>query len=100
AVYDPHIKEKPDLVQKHGLRMVDSIEEIFAAQPDWIFISTPHDAAAELAKDALSRGHNVLIEKPLGRNLAEAESIASMQKRAGQLFFGCNYRFYEGITAA
>ncbi len=100
AVYDPHLKEVPELLQKNNLLLVNSIEEIFTLKPDWIFISTPHDVAAELTKDALSRGHNVLVEKPLGRNLAEAEKIVSTQVRENQLFVGCNYRFYEGINAA
>ena len=100
AVYDPYLKEIPDLLQKNNLRMVNSLGEIFSAKPDWVFISTPHDAAAELAKTVLSRGPNVLLEKPLGRNLREAESIVSSQVRENQLFVGCNYRFYEGINAA
>src|ERR1039457_2692431 len=64
AVYDPFLKEKPELLQRNNLRLVDSMEDIFSTKPDWIFISTPHDTAAELAKSALSRGHNVLMEKP------------------------------------
>lgn len=100
AVYDPHLKQKPDLLKKNGLRLAGSIEEIFSARPDWIFISTPHDVAVEITKNALSRGHNVLLEKPMGRNLPEAENILAAQVRDNQLFIGCNYRFYEGINAA
>jgi len=100
AVCDPYLKEPPEILQKNGLRLVNSIEEIFSIRPDWIFISTPHDTAAELVKTALAGGHNVLVEKPLGRNFSEAAGIVSAQVRADQLFVGCNYRFYEGINAA
>jgi predicted dehydrogenase len=100
GVYDPFLKEPPELLQKNSLRLVGSIGEIFSAKPDWIFISTPHDVGAEIAKEALRRGHNVLLEKPMGRNLPEAENILSCQVRENQLFIGCNYRFYEGIHAA
>ncbi len=100
AVYDPYLKETPDILKKHGVRLVNSIEEIFSVMPDWIFIATPHGTAVELAKMALARGHNVLMEKPMGRNLPEAESLISCQVRENQLFVGCNYRFYEGISAA
>ncbi len=99
GVYDPFLKEPPELLQKNSLRLAGSMEEIFSAQPDWIFISTPHDVGAEIAKDALRRGHNVLLEKPMGRNLAEAEKILACAVRENQLFIGCNYRFYEGIHA-
>ena len=99
AVCDPYLKETPDILKKNGLRLVKSVGEIFSVMPDWIIISTPHDAAVELAKKALSRGHNVLLEKPMGRNLREAEGLISSQVRENQLFVGCNYRFYDGISA-
>jgi predicted dehydrogenase len=98
AVHDPFLKDKPEALR--DLHFVNSLEEIFSFEPDWIFISTPHDAAVELAKKALARGCNVLLEKPMGRNLREAKEIAASQIRNGQLFVGCNYRFYDGIAAA
>jgi predicted dehydrogenase len=100
AVHDPYLKDKPDVLRKYDLHFADSIEEVFSFEPDWIFISTPHDVAAKLAKHALSKGHNVLLEKPMGRNIQEAEEIASCQIRKDQLYVGCNYRFYDGIAAA
>jgi predicted dehydrogenase len=99
GVYDPYLKELPELLQKNSLRLASSLDEIYSTQPDWVFISTPHDVGAEIAKDALRRGHQVLLEKPMGRNLAEAESILACQIRENQLFIGFNYRFYEGIHA-
>src|ERR1700722_17418615 len=71
AIHDPFLKEAPDIIKNNNLRMVGSVDEIFAAKPDWVFISTPHDIAAELVKVSLSRGLNVLVEKPLGRMLSE-----------------------------
>ncbi len=100
AIYDPYIKELPPVLPKNGLRLVGSIEEIFSANPDWVFISTPHDVAAGLVKTVLGHGYNVLVEKPLGRNYSEAAALASAQVRPNQLFIGCNYRFYEGINMA
>ena len=100
AVHDPGLTDRPPVLQGHNARLAGSLDELFPFKPDWIFISTPHDAAAGLAKQALSRGCNVLLEKPLGRNLREAVEIASAQIRKDQLFVGCNYRFYDGIAAA
>ena len=98
AVHDPFLRHKPDGLSE--LRFADSLEEIFSLEPDWVFISTPHDAAVELTKQALARGCRVLLEKPMGRNLREAEAIANSQTRKDQLYIGCNYRFYDGIAAA
>ncbi len=100
AVYDPYLKEKSDLLYKHDLHLTDSMKEIIAIKPDWVFISTPHDASAELARRALSEGFNVLMEKPLGRDMTEAKNIVSAQVRPRQLYIGFNYRFYEGINMA
>jgi predicted dehydrogenase len=100
AVHDPFLKEKPEALIKQGLHFAESLEEVFSLKPDWIFISTPHDAAAGLAKQALSRGFNVLLEKPLGRNFRETTEIISCQTKKDQLYVGCNYRFYDGIAAA
>ena len=66
AVYDPYLKELPPLLPKNGLRLVGSIEEIFSANPDWVFVSTPHDVAVGLVKTILGRGYNVLVEAPAG----------------------------------
>jgi predicted dehydrogenase len=98
AVYDPFLKDKPEALR--NLRFAGSLEEIFSFKPDWIFISTPHDAAVQLTKQVLAKGSNVLLEKPMGRNLREAKEIAASQIRKDQLFIGCNYRFYDGIAAA
>jgi predicted dehydrogenase len=99
TVFDPCLPEPPELLKKNSLRLAGSLDEVFAAQPDWVFISTPHDVGSEIAREALRRGYQVLLEKPMGRNLTEAEKILACQVRENQLFIGCNYRFYEGIHA-
>ena len=98
AVYDPLLQDRPEALRE--LQFAGSLEEIFALAPDWVFISTPHDAAVELTKQALARGCRVLLEKPMGRDAREAAEIAASQSKRNQLFIGCNYRFYDGIAAA
>jgi len=98
AVHDPFLKDQPEALRE--LHFAGSLEEVFAFEPDWVFISTPHDAAVELTKQALARGCRVLLEKPMGRNAREAGEIAASQVKRNQLFIGCNYRFYDGIAAA
>lgn len=100
SVFDPYLKEKPAALQPYDLRFAGSMDEVFAQKPDWVFISTPHDTAAALAKQVLARDINVLLEKPMGRNLTEAKAIAACQVRPNQIFVGCNYRYFDGVTAA
>src|SRR5437879_1995089 len=56
------------------------------------------DKWADVLPDLLVTGHRVLVEKPLGRSLAEAELLAG-QARVDQLWVGLNYRFFRGIAA-
>lgn len=99
GVYDPYIKEDSDILKKHNLHKVDSLEEIYSLKPDWVFISTPHDISLNIASDMLKHGFKVLVEKPLGRDLKETKKVLAKQIKANQIFVGYNYRFYEGIRA-
>lgn len=97
GLYDPFLaKEKVPA----GVRQYASLEEVYADKPDWLFIAVPHDEGVRMAKEALGQGFQVLIEKPLGRNLAEAKDIMQAAIRPKQLFVGFNYRFYAGVAQA
>lgn len=67
-------------------------------KPDWVMIALPHDSAAEVAQMALADGANVLLEKPLGRDLREAERL--VEQGGNRLRVGFNYRFFSGIRKA
>lgn len=67
-------------------------------KPDWVMIALPHDAAAKMALRALEEGANVLLEKPLGRDLREAERLVELGGE--RLRVGFNYRFFKGISKA
>src|SRR2546427_8135759 len=49
---------------------------------DIIDISTPNDSHAEIALAAAQAGKAILCEKPLGRDLAEAERMVAAVKKA------------------
>ncbi|WP_433291930.1 Gfo/Idh/MocA family protein [Actinoplanes sp. CA-030573] len=46
-----------------------------ATRPDVLHICTPHDQHVQLAIDALERGVNVLMEKPVAHTVAEASRL-------------------------
>jgi predicted dehydrogenase len=48
---------------------------IDAVRPDVVHICAPHDQHAPLAVEALERGVAVLLEKPVGRTVADAERV-------------------------
>lgn len=61
---------------------------------DAIIISTPTDTHEKIALDCLENKKNILIEKPVARNLKEAKEIASAAKKVKKVaMVGMNSRF-------
>lgn len=68
---------------------------------DIVVISTFNDALAPVACAALRAGKHVLLEKPMGRNLAEAGKIVREAGRArGILKVGFNHRYHPALKEA
>lgn len=97
GIYDPFLP--PEKVPQ-GVQWYKKLSQLYNDHPDWLFVAVPHDDAATIAIEALQKGLNVLIEKPLGRTLAEAERIVQSIQRPDQLWVGFNFRFYDGIAQA
>lgn len=79
------------------IELVPTVDELLEREPDLVTVAVPHDVAGGIAIQCLRAGANVLVEKPLGRNLDEAEAIVAAQQRPGQLTVGFNYRFFAGV---
>lgn len=63
---------------------------------DAVLILTPHDCHEEQCIAAFEAGKHVLIEKPISRNLAEAERIIAAAKKAGTVgMIGFNERYVD-----
>ena len=68
---------------------------------DAIVVATPNGYLAEIAIAALSAGKHVLVEKPMGRNVAEAERIRAAACAAGRVLkVGFNHRYHPAIAEA
>jgi predicted dehydrogenase len=66
---------------------------------DIVVVSTPNWLLAEIALAGLGANKHVLIEKPMGRNLAEARQIAA--RATGRVLkVGFNHRYHRGIAEA
>jgi predicted dehydrogenase len=100
GIYDPFSSSLTEFTRQHDLPVFSSLEAIVNAQPDWIIICVPHDVAAALAKYFLAHHIKILIEKPFGRSIAEAQSLIADEKFTNQIWVGFNYRFYDGIQQA
>lgn len=70
-------------------------------QIDAVIVSTPPDAAYQIVVDCLNAGKHVLCEKPLGRNVAEAQTITKLaQAKRLVLKCGFNLRHDVGLSTA
>ena len=68
---------------------------------DAVVIATPNAFLAPIAIEALRAGKHVLLEKPMGRTLAEAREIAAVAAGAGRLVkVGFNHRYHPALGAA
>lgn len=66
-----------------------------------VVVATPNAFLKEVAVAAMEAGKHVLIEKPMGRNLAEAEAMAAVSARTGKkLKIGFNHRYHPGLFRA
>ncbi|MEM7013632.1 MAG: Gfo/Idh/MocA family oxidoreductase, partial [Verrucomicrobiota bacterium] len=78
----------------HVSESVDALKSSSGA--DLVVVAVPELEANKVAKAAFSQDWNVLLEKPAGYDLADAEDIAASAKQAGrQVFVGFNRRFYS-----
>jgi predicted dehydrogenase len=75
---------------------VDNLEACSSIKFARAIVAVPHDLAPTLVVALLDDGVKVLLEKPLGRNLHEAQELAS-HTLSKNLSIGFNYRFMPGI---
>jgi predicted dehydrogenase len=98
GVYDSNQDLCQSTGEEFGTSGYGTVESLLQQKLDWVMIALPHDSAAQIACEALQSGASVLIEKPMGRDLNEAEKLA--QIGGDRLHVGFNYRFYDGISRA
>jgi predicted dehydrogenase len=81
AIHDRDAGKARDLAAQYGIgRVCESIAEL-AAIPGVVFDLALVPEAALMALEQLPEGATVLIQKPLGRSLAEARQIAELCRR-------------------
>lgn len=69
-------------------------EMLTSRSVDAVIISTPHDAHAEQAIEALHHGLHVLVEKPMALTKSDAQAMIDAAERADRvLMVGYNRRF-------
>jgi predicted dehydrogenase len=86
------------VADKFQTPVFQKLEDLLRLAPDWFIVALPHDTAVPAALTILGRGHSVLLEKPLGRDLVEARKL--FLAGGDRLRVGFNYRFFAGVRRA
>jgi predicted dehydrogenase len=98
GIFDVNTELAQKAAAEFGTVSFPSMQALYESSPDWIVVALPHDTAVGVAEAALKISAHVLMEKPMGRDLAEAKRLLTAGK--DRLHIGFNYRFYEGIAKA
>ena len=102
VVADPVAAAAQAAAAASGAMATDDWRHVVArSDVDAIVVSTPNGYLAEIAAAALAAGKHVLVEKPMGRGLAEAERMRAAACAAGRVLkIGFNHRYHPAIMEA
>jgi predicted dehydrogenase len=102
TVTDSDAERAAAVAGQHGAELVEDWRAaVTRPDVDVVVVSTPNAWLADIGIAALRAGRHVLIEKPMGRNVGEAELLASAAAEArGVLRVGFNHRFHPALGRA
>jgi predicted dehydrogenase len=96
---DPVAERAAALVDAHGGRACDDLDQLLELSPDVIVVATTHDQLAPLAERALQAGVHVLVEKPAGLGTDDVDRLSQAAGQSGgRLKVGFNHRFHPAIA--
>jgi len=87
------------IAAEHGCEVVDSVAEL-ARRVDVASVAVPTQAHLEVARELLDHDVDVLVEKPIASDLAQADAILEQAERRGRLVMvGHSERFNPAVRA-
>jgi predicted dehydrogenase len=100
AVVDINQARAKEIAAAHGTAALFDAREL-AGRVDAVTVAVPTEAHRDVALPFLEAGVGVLVEKPIGRSLDEADAlIAASAKSDATLAVGHTERFNPAVTAA
>lgn len=97
AIVDPAPGAVP-LADACGVPCVPDLETLFTQmQPDGVILATPNALHVSQARQCIDAGVAVLVEKPLGDRLAEAEQLVARVEATGARLLVGHHRRHSAI---
>jgi predicted dehydrogenase len=93
-IFDPFVNELKDVNTE--LNLVNEFSHLSLDGTSHAIVSVPHEFAVEISHQLLNQGVQVLMEKPMGRNLQESRQLLQ-NSFSDNLSIGFNYRFMPGV---
>lgn len=99
SICDINPDRRAEVAGKYGIKGQDAaFEDLLARDLDFVDICTPSGLHHVQVMQAMRAGHNVVIEKPVGKSLAEVDEQIALAAQTGRL--ACpifQYRFGLGV---
>ena len=87
-----------ELSTKEVLSTID-LDYFLKQHFDGLIIATPPHTHFHIAKEALSRKYNILVEKPLATKIEDCLELKKIQEQYGNIvMLGHTFLFHPGIT--
>jgi|SRR3989344_3062301 len=87
-----------NILPKNIIKTTDTIGLINNPKIDCVVIASPSSTHASLAKQALSAGKHVLVEKPMAITLAEASELKKIAERSKNTFMAGHQYVYNDFV--
>jgi predicted dehydrogenase len=99
AVVDPG-PAGPELVEKFGVPLYQSLEELFdRAKPDGVILATPNQLHVDGGLECVAAGVPVIVEKPIGDTVEGALRLVEAGEKAGVPILTGHHRNYSPVMA-
>lgn len=96
TVYGTNRATNHQVAERFKVKAADTLDALLASDVEAVYIGSPVQAHLAQVEACAKAGKHVLCEKPLGRNVAEAEAIVAACKKAGvQLGTAFMMRFHS-----
>lgn len=96
SIYDPDLNRSREAAEQFGVYQANSLESAMEGS-DVVFVCTPHHITKSVITKAYKHTQKIMVEKPLGRNIAELREIVNHKPASVKLAVGFNYRFFRGV---
>jgi predicted dehydrogenase len=102
VVADPRRAAAVDVASATGAESTDDWRRLVDRRDvDVVVVATPNGLLAEITSAALEAGKHVLMEKPMGKSLQEAQAILATARRSGKVLkVGFNHRYHPALAEA